>query len=85
MKKIYVYLLAISFFALANIQMISAAGCGTFYIYQTEDPFCKKEHCGIWDTTALTQKQYTKRQCVRADSSTYWEYKVRYTHIDCNC
>lgn len=39
----------------------NADGCGTWYIYKTSTPTCYNEHCGIWDKTALVQKQYYKR------------------------
>lgn len=39
----------------------NAAGCGTWYIYKTSTPICVKESCGIWNKTALVQKQYYKR------------------------
>lgn len=63
----------------------AAGGCGTFYIYKTSTPSCYTEHCGIWDSTALVQWQYEKRQCVRADNTTYWEYQSNRVHIDCGC
>ena len=39
----------------------NAAGCGTWYIYKTSTPSCYTERCGIWNKTALVQKQYYKR------------------------
>ena len=39
----------------------NAAGCGTWYIYKTSTLSCYTERCGIWNKTALVQKQYYKR------------------------
>lgn len=63
----------------------NAAGCGEQYIYKTSKPFCANEWCGLWDKTALVQKQYIKRNCVKKDSTTKWEYDINRVHIDCGC
>lgn len=75
--------LALAFVMGNNIS--NAAGCGTWYIYKTTTPTCYNEHCGIWDKTALVQKQYSKRKCVKKDNSTRWEYDTKRVHIDCGC
>ena len=63
----------------------NAAGFGTWYIYKTTTPTCYNEHCGIWDKTALVQKQYYKRNCVFKDSTTKWQFRTERLHIDCGC
>lgn len=83
-KKLSIAFLVVLFISIFT-QSIFADGCGIFYIYKTEDPFCSVEHCGIWDNTAVVQKQYYKRKCVRKDNYTYWEEKTERKHLDCNC
>lgn len=62
-----------------------AGGCGTWETYRVSPSFCAKEHCGIWDKTALVQLFYKKRKCVKKDNTSTWEYKIERVHIDCGC
>lgn len=84
MKRRLAMMLALAFVLLSATNAY-AAGCGTYYIYKTSTPKCYTERCGIWDGTALVQYQYKKRQCVKKDNTTYWQYKRDRVHIDCGC
>lgn len=62
-----------------------ADSCAPFQVYNSGSPYCENSWCGIWDTTELFQKLYLKRQCLRKDSTTYWEYDVEVRTLDCGC
>lgn len=83
-KTITALLMAVLTLSAGTI-IANAGGCGTYFIYHTGTPSCRKEHCGIWDSTALVQNQKSKRKCVRKDNTTYWQYKTQNVHIDCGC
>lgn len=85
MKKHIVTMLAACTFMTVCSTSVNAAGCGSYYIYKTSTPKCRSEKCGIWDSKALVQYQYSKRKCVKKDNTTYWQYKTDRVHIDCGC
>lgn len=61
------------------------AGCGGWVITQVDSPVCVKEHCGIWDNTAHSQRYHAYRRCVDNGSNVIKETKTYRRHIGCGC
>lgn len=65
--------------------IVFAQSCSAWITSNVSNPFCVQEHCGIWDKTALAQRFYQYRNCVRKDGSLYRENRSFKRHIDCGC
>lgn len=88
MKSLFkLILVAGCIFTLTGVtnESLARGGCGSYYVYSSSNPTCINRSCGLWDTTALVQNLYKKRQCVRANNTTYWQFKVERSTLDCAC
>jgi len=65
---------------------VFASGCGKWTDFDHNNPECRDNACYkvVWFKGSWGQTIYQKRQCVRDDNTTYWEYD-NYTHWDGCC
>lgn len=77
MKKSFVGLVLVIAIMLVFATNIFATGCGNWTIYNTGSSYCHDNYCYKWQwwNGSWGQAVYERRQCVREDNSTYWEYQ----------